>query len=210
MLTVSVLDERRGTVQAVSRRVVLSGQTRWWRGALLVGAASLGLGAVAALVGLACRILLHRALPWVCLSATAGALGVLCLVATVALQVWPPSCWRMGGDKDTRRHGLAVARSWPSLARAAFPPVADLRGHTHLPGLRRVTADGAALVLSVGLPPVVVPGGTVAYLEGGAGELAQRLGLAQAEALPIEPGAPAYRLRLVPRDVTAQAREVLA
>lgn len=211
-MTASITDERRATVDAAARRVVLAGQVRWDRACGLLGLVVLLLAGLLAVVHYALRLWLPEAMPWGSTGGlTLATVGTLLLLAALLLHLWPPSAWRIGRtDRALRRVGVSVARSWPSTVRAVFPPVTDLRGHSYLPGLRRIVAEDAALVLTLGLPPVVVPGGTQAYLESGAAELIQRLGLAHAEPLPVAPGVPVYRVRLIPRDLTTETRSVTA
>ena len=147
---------------------------------------------------------------WGRFSVYAGGAACAALVLATVLMFWPTSVWGLRGDRAARRHGVKIARAWPRLVREIFPPVTDLYGHSHFPGLVRVRAEDAALILSLGMPPVLVPGGLEAYLETAAREIVQREGLARAEVVRPEAGKRSFALRLIPRDLTTEAREVVA
>ena len=138
--------------------------------------------------------------------------GFVFLFLAAFFYLFPPSCWRImrpSVPRELRRFGVRLARNWRWITESAFDAAIDLRGTSYYPGLLRVTVEGGAVNAFVGLPPVVVSGGVAAFLESGAGELVQRLGLAACDVQPIEPGNPAYVLACTPYDKTSDARAVL-
>lgn len=204
-------DEHRASVEAVARRVILDRQPRHERAALGVAAVAGMVAVLLLIVGFAAEFAgLEGVANWGKWSIFAGGAGCVALGLALGLMFWPTSTWGLKGDRAARRRGVKIARTWPRLVREIFPPVTDLYGHSHFPGLVRVRAEDAALVLSLGMPPVLVPGGLESYLETAAREIVQREGLARAEVVRPEPGKRSFALRLIPRDLTTEAREVAA
>lgn len=211
MSTSRVSDEHRGSVEAVARRVILDRQPRHERAALGVAAVAGMLVVLLLIVAFAAKFAgFEGVVNWGKFSVYAGGAGCAALGLALVLMFWPVSTWGLRGDRAARRRGVQIARTWPRLVREIFPPVTDLQGHSHFPGLVRVRSEDAALVLSLGMPPVLVPGGIEGYLDTAAREIVQREGLARAEVVRPEPGTRSFALRLIPRDLTTQAREVVA
>lgn len=204
----TVLAESRGVADAASRRVILVGQPRWDLVAIKVGflvvAGALLVGVGAFVVG---RIMWHHSLWWPVWLATA--VGLVAVVMTVVVVVrfrrWPPSCRTLRRNTDA----LAIARSWPNLVKECFSPVTDLRGNTQFPGLRSIEMEDAGIVLSICLPAVKVPGGVEAYLNDGAAELTQRLGVFAVDVQRVQLGDKYRKLLVVYRDATMDVRKVL-
>lgn len=205
-------DEPRGLIPQPSRRIVLAGQTRWNR---LAGIFALFMFSCAAVLALAyAGFYFAKAQPPAWISPTAYKTlfcGLVLLVLAAVFYLFPPSCWRImrpGVARELRTFGIRLARNWPIITRQIFPASTDLAGTSYYPGLLRVTVKDGAVNAAIGLPPVVVSGGVTGFLESGAGELAQRLGLAACDVQPIEPGKPAYVLACTPYDKTGDARAV--
>lgn len=205
-------DERRGVIPVASRRIVLAGQTRWNRLTGLFAVFSFSCAAVLALVNLAFSAAGAAAPAWIVPTAYKALIcGFVLLFLAAFLYLFPPSCWRImrpGVARELRTFGIRLARNWPIITRQIFPASTDLAGTSYYPGLLRVAVEDGAVNAAIGLPPVVVTGGVTAFLESGAGELAQRLGLAACDVQPIEPGNPAYVLACTPYDKTGDTRAV--
>lgn len=206
-------DERRGVIPQASRRTVLAGQTRWNRLAGIFALFAFSCAAVLALADFVFSAFGAAAPAWISSTAhNAVICGFVLLFFAAFLYLFPPSCWgllRPSIPREMRRFGIRLARNWRAITEFAFDDVIDLRGTAYYPGLLRVTVEDGAVNAVIGLPPVVVPGGVTAFLESGAAELVQRLGLAACDVQPIEPGNPAYVLACTPYDKTSDARAVL-
>lgn len=205
-------DERRGVIPQASRRTVLAGQTRWNRLALFFAGFAFSCAAVLALADFLFSKFGVAAPAWISPNAHDGLIsGFVFLFLAAFLYLFPPACWRImrpSVPRELRKFGIRLARNWRAITEFAFDDVIDLRGTAYYPGLLRVTVEDGAVNAVIGLPPVVVPGGVTAFLESGAGELVQRLGLAACDVKPIDPGKPAFVLVCTPYDKTGDSRAV--